>query len=273
MEKNKILEANILDIIFDGKNKDYGAYQLRKHYKKTLAKALLITGSCLLLVISGTVIAGLRDGNDRVLLNTVDTELAVVKEDPPPPELPPPPPPELPKPPELNQVIFTPPIVVKDIEVAPEDKIMEITDQTAISNQTIITDNTTQIVQAPVELKESGVTEPQKKDTENEIFVKVEKEASFEGGEDGWRNYLRKNLNPEVPVNNGAEAGKYTVIVRFVVSLDGSVSGITCENDPGFGMCQEAARVIRKTKNWTPAIQNGNHVPAYRRQPIVFVVE
>jgi protein TonB len=129
------------------------------------------------------------------------------------------------------------------------------------------------IVQAPVDIKESMVSDVKKKDDENEIFVKVEKEADFEGGEEGWRTFLRKNLNPEVPIDNGAGAGKFTVIVRFVVNKDGSVTGITCENDPGFGMCQEAIRVIKKTKNWTPAIQNGNHVNAYRRQPIVFVVE
>ncbi len=272
MEKNKIIEANILDIIFDGKNKAYGAYQLRKHYKKTLAKALIITGSCLLLVISGTVIAGFGDKNNRGDIDPGETILVEVSHDEPLPP-PPPPPPELLKPMELNTVTFTPPIIVKDNEVPPEDKIQEITDKTAISNETIVSDNTVQIIQAPVEIKSSSVMEAPKKDNENEIFVKVEKDAEFEGGEEAWHAFLRKNLNPEVPIDNGAEAGKYTVIVRFVVSKNGSVSGIACENDPGFGMSDEAMRVIRKTKNWTPALQNGEHVNAYRRQPIVFVVE
>ena len=98
-------------------------------------------------------------------------------------------------------------------------------------------------------------------------------EAGFPGGEAAWRDYLRKTLNAETPVDNGATAGKYTVIVKFVVSKDGSLSDIKCENDPGFGMCEEAVRVIKKTKNWTPAIQNGKNVHAYRRQPIIFVVE
>jgi periplasmic protein TonB len=71
----------------------------------------------------------------------------------------------------------------------------------------------------------------------------------------------------------GATGGKYTVIVKFVVSKDGSLSDVKCENDPGFGMCEEAIRVIKKTKNWTPAIQNGRNVNAYRRQPITWLVE
>jgi len=62
-------------------------------------------------------------------------------------------------------------------------------------------------------------------------------------------------------------------VVKFVVSKDGSLSDITCENDPGFGICDEAKRVIKKTKAWTPAIQNGRNVNAYRRQPITFLVQ
>ena len=65
MEANKILGADVLDIIFEGKNKEYGAYQLRKSYKKTLTKALLITGSILLLVLIGTVFANIIERNSK----------------------------------------------------------------------------------------------------------------------------------------------------------------------------------------------------------------
>ncbi len=68
-------------------------------------------------------------------------------------------------------------------------------------------------------------------------------------------------------------SGKYIVIVKFVVSKNGSISEIGCENDPGYGMCQEAVRVIKASQKWTPAIQNGRNVNAYRRQPITFFVE
>jgi protein TonB len=63
MEANKILSADVLDIIFDGKNKEYGAYQLRKSYTKTLTKALIITGSALLLIIGGSLLASVIDDN------------------------------------------------------------------------------------------------------------------------------------------------------------------------------------------------------------------
>jgi periplasmic protein TonB len=275
METNKILQADILDILFDGKNKEYGAYQLRKSYKTTLTRALIITGSVLVLVLSGTIVAGfINGGNNKNEILVQEIELNNVKpEDPLPPPPPPPPPPEMPPPVELNQVRFVPPIIVKDIDVTPEDKIMEITDETTISKKTVISDIIIPVIQAPVEIGDSKVVEVKKTDNENEIVTKVEVEASFPGGEDAWRNYLRKTLNANTPLDNGANEGRYTIIVKFVVSKDGSLSDIKCENDPGFGMCEEAVRVIKKTRNWTPALQNGHYVNAYRRQPIVFVVE
>jgi len=273
MEANKILGADILDIIFDGKNKEYGAYQLRKSYKKTLTKALVITGLALLLVLLGTVFAGIIEKNSNKPLNVLDTQMAEVKNDEPPPPPPPPPPPTPPPPPEINQVKFTPPKIVKDEEVKPDEKIEEIKEEQVISTKTVESDNKTQIVQAPVEDKGTQVVEVKKDDDENKVFTKVEVEAEFPGGQAAWSNYLQKNLNASIPVDNGASGGKYTVIVKFIVSRDGSLSDVQCENDPGFGMCQEAVRVIKKTKNWTPAIQNGRNVNAYRRQPITFVVE
>ena len=128
-------------------------------------------------------------------------------------------------------------------------------------------------MQAPVEEKGTQVVEVKVADDENKIFTKVEVEAAFPGGEGAWQNYLKKTLNASTPVDNGASGGKYTVIIKFVVSKDGSLSDVKCENDPGFGMCDEAIRVIKKTRNWTPAIQNGRNVNAYRRQPITFLVE
>src|SRR5258705_11114770 len=108
MEANKILSADILDIIFEGKNKQYGAYQLRKSYKKTLTKALIITGSALLLILGGTVLANFINDNSGKKFNTVETQMAEIKaeEPPPPPPVPPPQPQNPPPPPEINQVKF-----------------------------------------------------------------------------------------------------------------------------------------------------------------------
>lgn len=108
---------------------------------------------------------------------------------------------------------------------------------------------------------------------DNKIFTKVDVEADFVGGNDAWRKYLVKNLNPEVPANNNAPAGKYTVIVKFVVSRDGSLSDINAETNMGYGMEQEVIRIIQRSGSWTPAYQNKRTVNAYRRQPVTFLVE
>jgi protein TonB len=273
MEINKILSADILDILFEGKNKAYGAYDLRKTYNRRLTRALLYTASLALLIFLGTVFASVFSKKGQDKLEVVDTQLAEIKKDAPPPPPPPPPPPKAPPPPEINQVKFTPPKIVKDDQVKPDEKIEEIKDDQVISTKTVESDNKQQVVQAPVEDKGTQIVEVKKDDDENKIFNKVEIEAGFPGGDAAWRNYLQKNLNGSVPVDNGAGEGSYTVVVKFVVSKDGSLSDVSCESDPGFGMCQEAIRVIKKTKNWTPAQQNGRIVNAYRRQPITFLVE
>jgi hypothetical protein len=112
-------------------------------------------------------------------------------------------------------------------------------------------------------------------DNENEdkIFTKVENEAAFPGGESAWRRYLEKNRNTNTPVENGAPEGTYQVIIRFIVSKDGTVSHVTAESMHGYGMEEEAVKIIKKGPKWTPALQNGRNVNSYRRQPITFIVE
>lgn len=268
MEANKILTADILDIIFEGRNKDYGAYDLRRKYGETLRKALLITASALALVFLISFVSDLMNKNKtKTEFDVVDTQLAEVKQDEPPPP-PPPPPPTPPPPPEVNQVKFTPPKIVKDEEVKPDEKIEEIKEEQMISTKTVESENTNAIV-APVDEGSKVVEAPE---DDNKIFNKVEVEAAFPGGENAWAKYLRKNLDPNVPIDNGAPEGTYQVIVRFVVGKDGTISDVQAETGHGYGMEQEAMKIIKKGPKWTPALQNGRNVNAYRRQPITFVV-
>lgn len=110
-------------------------------------------------------------------------------------------------------------------------------------------------------------------DTTAKVFSKVEKEANFPGGLPGWRNYLIKNLNADVPIKNRAPVGKYTVLVQFKVCTDGSLCDIEAINNPGFGLTDEAIRVIKESGNWVPAEQFGRKVKSIYKQPISFMVE
>ncbi len=105
------------------------------------------------------------------------------------------------------------------------------------------------------------------------LFTREESEAVFPGGDEGWRDYLERHLNPNVPVNNGARAGKYKVIVKFIVTKDGTVKDVFAETYHGYGMEKEVIRIINKGPKWIPAVQYGRKVNAYRRQPVVFLVE
>jgi hypothetical protein len=75
---------------------------------------------------------------------------------------------------------------------------------------------------------------------------------------------LLRNLDASKVMGKGVKKGKYIVVVKYLFSKDGTLSDISCEKDPGYGMCQEVLRVMKKNKTWTPAAQNGHTVNDYR---------
>lgn len=105
------------------------------------------------------------------------------------------------------------------------------------------------------------------------IFSKVEKEASFPGGDAAWKEYLQKNMSAFNPADNGAPIGYYTVKAQFIVDKDGNVTNVKPLTHEGYGMEQEVVRILLKSGKWEPAFQDGRNVKAYRKQPVSFVVE
>ena len=273
MEANKILSADILDLVFENRNKDYGAYELRKTYNKRIVMALVITASLALLALLGSILASSLDSGKSNKVEIREVTLADIKqEEEKPKELPPPPPPKPPDPPKIEMQKFTPPKIVKDEEVQEpppaqeelKEAKIDVIKQEGIKDEGIV---------APAVIDEGKGIVEEKKEDENKIFEKVEIEAAFPGGESAWRKFLERNLNPSAPVDNGAPEGTYTVYVQFVVSKDGSISDVRALTKHGYGMEEEAVRVIKRGPKWTPAIQNGRHVNAYRKQPITFLVQ
>lgn len=119
---------------------------------------------------------------------------------------------------------------------------------------------------------EPTVEAPPPIDTTAPVFQKVETEASFPGGQSSWARYLVKNLRTDVPANNKAKPGRYTVVVQFVVSTDGDISDVKALSKQGFGMEEEVIRVLTKGPKWIPATQNGRNVKALKKQDVTFVV-
>ena len=101
---------------------------------------------------------------------------------------------------------------------------------------------------------------------------KGEMESEFPGGSKGWREFLQNNLNADVPSKNGASAGIYIVILRFLINKEGIISDIVVDKDPGYGTGEEALRVMKLSPNWIPGMQNGNPVNSIKSQSIAFQV-
>jgi len=273
MDTNKILSADILDIIFEGRNKEYGAYDLRKTYKKRLMVAILsMVGVCLLVFI-GVALAKVVKSDKPVQMLVQDVSLADVKQEEKKPEPPPPPPPKV-EPPKIEITKFTPPKIVKDEEVKEDEKPPE---QEKLEETTIGTINQegekSDVVAPPVEQSTGQVEAPkaQEEDYDRE-FKTVQIEAKFPGGNAAWLKYLQRNLNADAPTENGAPSGNYTVIVSFLVDKNGNISEVQALNDPGYGTASEAVRVIKKGPAWQPAVQNGRNVIYRQKQSVTFQV-
>lgn len=274
MEVNKILSADILDIIFEGRNKDYGAYELRKTYNKRLTIALIATAAVCLLLFLGYFLANTISENAKKNMVVQDVQLEDVKTEEKKNEPPPPPPPKPPEPPKVEMAKFTPPKIVKDEEVKEEEKPPEIEklEDTKIGtvNQEGIKDEG--ITAPPVQDDGKGVVEAPKKDEEDydKTFTKVEIESEYPGGQGAWMRYLNKNFKyPQEAIDNEIQG---TVVVQFIVDKEGNVSDVDAVSGPS-ELKEEAIRVIKKSGKWTPAVQNGRQVKSYKKQPIVFKLE
>ena len=271
MEINKILTADILDIIFEGRNKEYGAYDLRKTYNVRITRALLFTFAvCVLLLIGSFLANSVKKKEVQAMVQ--DLTLENLKEEKK-PEPPPPPPPPKQEPPKVEMAKFTPPKIVKDEEVKEEEKPPEVEkleevkigtqNQEGIKDEGIVT---------PVEPTGTGKVEAPPEEDYNKVFTSVQIVAEFPGGQAAWAKYLLRNLNSQTPSENGAPPGKYTVVLNFIVDKTGAISDVTAENDPGFGTKEEAIRVLKKGPAWKPAVQNGRNVIYRHRQQITFEV-
>jgi protein TonB len=273
MEANKILTADILDIVFEGRNKEYGAYELRKGYRKRLITAMVSLGALFLLLGVGYLLANKFNGNDNskaVIVQEVQLEeiKQQEKEEPPPP-----PPPKPPEPPKVEIAKFTPPKIVKDEEVKEDEKPpeMEKLEDTKIGviNQEGLKDDG--IVAPPVDDGKGVVEAPKRDETDyDQTFTKVEIESTYPGGMAAWQRYLIKTLRyPQEAQDNEIQGA---VVVQFIVDKNGNVSDVEAVSGPA-ELRPEAVRVVQRSGKWTPAVQNGRQVKSYKKQPIVFRLE
>jgi len=266
MDSKKILDADFLDLLFEGKNKDYGAYDLRKTYNRRLTKAMMGTAAIILFLFAGYFLSNLNAAPAKQAVAATDFVLdevkTVKKEDP--IVIPP-----KPEPLKMKTIQFTPPKLVKeDVPADEKPPVQEDLTDTKIGTVNMDGARDEGVTAPPVSDGGKGIVEAPKKVDEDLPFIKVEKESEYPGGIQAWIRFLQKNLRvPDEAINNGI---KGRIVVQFIVDREGNVSDVHAISGPEEGgLRQEAERVIRKSGKWTPAIQNGNKVKSYKSQPIV----
>lgn len=268
METNQILQSNILDILFDGKNKMYGAYDLRNTYNQRVSTALLSTmGLIIFFVITSAIVNSFKKDDAPMIMKTHETVVQVA-----PPEKIKPVIPKLIKTATSAPVIKSSiPVVVKDNQVLipPPDKA-EI-EKANIGIENIPGNGTPGIINPPSEIKgsEVGGNINSRETSQDSRFMPIEVEAEFPGGPLAWQRFIQKAINSQLDEFTESDYG--TCTVKFIVDKEGRVSDVHALDMKGSKLAEVAVNAIRKGPRWTPAQQNGHYVNAARLQPVTLL--
>jgi protein TonB len=267
--KLDIFNPEWLNVVFNGRNQAYGAYQLRKENPKNTNKALLIAVVCFVFVLALPTIINKIEGfipkaDEKVKI----TDVVLM---PPPPidqKTPPPPPPKEPPKPKVDQVKFPPPVVKPDNEVhekdPPTDKQLQVADPGQKEQKG---DPNAQIrIDEPV--GNSDIKDVTEAGDGDKIFNAVEINPQFPGGEAAFGKFLRDHIRYPAVAKENNVTGR--VFIQFVVERDGSLTDLKVLRDPGSGLGDEALRVLKISPHWTPGIQNGKPVRVQYTVPVNF---
>lgn len=269
----KLNSSDWCDLVFEGKNKSYGAYALRQSSTKRHISAFVIivlfVGSVAVLPSFLNMVKAANQDlggiNTPVTLSELEIEKKVEEPDVIRQELAPPPV-------ETRAAIqFTPPVIVETVDESREMRTQEELNSNP-NIQISIVDNldgsTSRDAVAPEELREHRAVvqeEPQKP------FITVEQMPRFPGGDTELMKFLANNLKyPAVAAENDIQG---RVVIRFVVGKDGSVSDITVLRPLDPSCDREAVRVIKSMPKWIAGMQNGRNVPVYYTLPVLFKLQ
>ena len=274
MGKIDLIDNGWVDLVFEGKNQAYGAYQLRKDTGKRNLKAL-ITMFLMFAAIAAIVIAKVSIDNYIASRNAAietDVELqslaekkeakAEKKDEPEVEKI------EIEK--VKSSVAFTVPEIKKDEEVKEEQEIKS-QDELQETNTAIGAFNVEGNDEAGGEVLKAKevIAEPEPpKVEETKVFDVVEEMPQFPGGQAALLEYLAKNIKyPVVAEENGVQG---RVIVTFVVERDGSITDVKVVKSVDPSLDKEATRVVKSMPKWQPGKQNGSAVRVKYTVPVQF---
>ena len=279
MEKIDLYDPKWVEMVFAGKNKEYGAYQLRKGTSGRNIKSLLILVIAAALVggfLAWKVIEQKQAEEQQAYMEAM--ELAKLqqqakkeekKKEPVKPKIEPKK--EIPVARETQK--FTAPVIKKDELVKEENQVKQmdkLDDKVAVGSEDKegVKDRTVEAVRSEIAVAAPPPPPAPKPEVATKVFDVVEEMPSFPGGNAALMSYLNSNTKyPVVAQENGVQG---RVIISFVVERDGSISDVKVARSVDPSLDREAQRVVKSMPRWTPGKQNGQTVRVKYTVPVVF---
>ena len=276
MSKIDLVNNEWVDLVFQGRNQEYGAYKLRKGTSKRNVISVIIMLAAAALIYVGISLKNFIEASTQKVAVTQVQELSALEKPKEKAEV-------KQKKVEIQQpekvvervkssVKFTAPVIKKDDEVKPEDELKNqdelMKTQTAIGALDV-KDNDDKDGEV-LKLKET-VAQPEPKPEPEKVFEVVEQMPSFPGGDAALMQYLRDNIKyPVVAQENGVQG---RVVVSFVVEKDGSITDVKVVRSVDPSLDKEAQRVVKSMPKWIPGKQNGSAVRVKYNVPVSFKLQ
>jgi protein TonB len=272
MSKSSIYESKWTNLVFENKNKEYGAYQLRQENSKTTITALFM--GLLLLAALGSVSMLINKFRTPVIepdpipivdeiITPVNIDNTVVHPTPPAPPVQQ----QSAAAPATDLSQLTNPVIVPT-EQAVENIATNTENHAVVDNTTAGTGTVTNTL--PGNGGEGEIAPSNVNINEPVNSAVLDKMPEFPGGMSKFYSYVGNNFTrPELEAERTLK-----VYVSFVIERDGSMTDIVVQKDPGYGMAKEAIRVLKSLKTkWTPGILNGKPVRTAYNLPITIKTE
>ena len=274
MAKIDLISRDWTEMVFEGRNKEYGAYRLRKNAGKRNLYSLITIFIAALAIWGGISLVKFVESRPKSVAQTSVAELSALNQPKKKAEVKQQKKVKLEQPEKVvervkSSVKFTAPVIKKDDEVKPEDELK--TQDELMSTKTAIgaldvkgNDDANGEV---LKIKEA-VAQPEPKPEVEKVFDVVEQMPSFPGGPSALMEWLSNNVKyPVVAQENGVQG---RVVVSFVVERDGSITDVKVVRGVDPSLDREASRVVRAMPRWIPGKQNGSAVRVKYNVPVAF---
>ena len=263
------------EIVFENRNKEYGAYDLRSSYRRILTRSMII-GTLIFCIAAITPFVVMKikqlaakektevDANLIEILPEEQVKEEIVEKE----ETPPPPPPKVEEKIEILQNVVPEPVKAPKVETPPPPISEQLKTTTSLINQEGV--KQTAHIPPPVQAPPKAAAVESKAPSTTEVYESVDQEAEFPGSLNSFRNKIAENFD-----NSAMEGGEGTLktTVTFIVERDGSISDVKASGSNS-DFNSEAVRTVKSIKTkWVPAKINGQPVRQRFRLPLTMNFE